>query len=437
MDESIKFINNSNKIKNIEDRYKIIPIDEIIYNTIDDYKGKIIKNKKKYSLKLINFCLLFCFFFFCKITNIRHLDNNFKKLLIYNINQTEEKNIIENFYKLSEKGILFHKMREKRISNPKISIIIPIHNNENNIKRIITSIKNQSYKDIEIIFVDDASTDNSIKEIEKYKRRDKRIKIIKHNIKEGSFISRNDGVLNAKGQYILFIESNGILIGDILKKLFGAIEIYETDIIKFDSFYIENNIFEKYDFDYYLKRNTIIYQPDILKLAFYPYEGELYQHNLNLWGKIIKKELYIKVLNNLRDYYKKQNWNLYEDNAMYFILLKNAETYIYVSEIGYINGPKDKIDNNENNNEIINDLFLLAEIIFDFTEDNIYEKTMANYQIRRIFYDYKKNLEIITEGFDKYYFILSKFSNCKSIIEKQQYYVNQVRNILNKAELKK
>ena len=422
MDESIHFfIKNKRKTSD---------------NTNTEYiKKKFIQNKRKYSLKIINFCLLFWFFFFYK-SPYTHLDNISENIFFHFSKDTEEKNSIENYYHLSENGILLGKIRERRIKNPKISIIIPIYNDEKYIKRIITSIKNQSYKDIEIIFIDDASTDNSINQIEKYKRKDKRIRIIKHHKKECLFITRNDGVLNAKGEYIVFIEPNGLLIGEILKKLFGAIELYGTDIIRFESFYLYNNTFEKYEFEYYLKKDKIIYQPDILKLSFYPYEGELYQHNLNLWGKAIKTKLYKKVLNNLNNYYKNKNWNLYEDNAMDFILLKNAETYIFINENGYIDGMKENIYNNKDNNEIVKNLFLLAEIFFDYTEDNIYEKTMANYQIKRIFYEYKNNLEGISEGFEYYYNILDKFSNCKSILKQQQYYINQVRSILNKAEKK-
>ena len=409
---------------------------DIIFSSIDyfvdNYDKIMLKNKKIiYPLKIFNFLLLFIFYFY----SIPKID--LQPINLQNLNITEETDIIEKYYFFSENGKLFNNIREKRRINPSISLIIPIYNNEKNIKRIITSIENQSFKNIEIIFVDDASSDNSIKEIEKYKRRDKRIKIIKHRKKEGLFITRNDGILNSRGEFIIFIEPNGILMDGILKKIFGSMEMYETDIIRFESFYLNNNKFEKYDLYEDIKKYKIIYQPDILKLTFSLYKGELYQNNLNLWGKAIRRTLYQSILNKLSEHYKTQNWNLYEDNALDFFLLKCAKSYVSIKENGYIY--EKKADTNNENiqaNDIIKDSFILAEIFFDYTEDNIYEKLMAVYQIKRIISDHKNSLELINKGFDYYYEILNKFSKCNNILSNQQIYIEQLREILKKIEKK-
>ena len=252
------------------------------------------------------------------------------------------------------------------------------------------------------------------------------------------FITRNDGVLNSSGEYLLFIDSNGLLVEDILKKLYGAIEMHETDIIQFVTFELYNNKVEKNQIDEYIKKEKIISQPDILKLSFYPYKGELFQNNLNLWGKAIKRKKYIQTIQNMKDYYKEQNWNLFEDSAMYFILLKNSENYIFINENGYINEIEDNsndIRNNTNNsNKIIKDLFLLADIFFEYTEDNLYEKLMAMYQIKRIIKDYKNDLENVNRDFYYYYKVLEKFANCKNIFKEDQCYINDIREILQKIE---
>ena len=111
----------------------------------------------------------------------------------------------------------------KKNLNPKFSIIIPVYNQEKYIKRVIRSIQNQSYKNIEIIFVDDASKDNSVEEIKKYQIKDKRIKLIRHNVNKGTFITRNDGASISQGEYITFIDPDDLFYENILKKLNKAL----------------------------------------------------------------------------------------------------------------------------------------------------------------------------------------------------------------------
>lgn len=87
----------------------------------------------------------------------------------------------------------------------KVSIIVPIYNAEKTIKRCLDSIINQTYKDLEILLINDGSKDNSLEIIKKYK--DKRIKIIdKKN--EGVAKTRNLGIKKASGQYIMFIDND-------------------------------------------------------------------------------------------------------------------------------------------------------------------------------------------------------------------------------------
>ena len=94
---------------------------------------------------------------------------------------------------------------------PKISLIMTIYNQENFVKYIYSSIQSQQLKDIEIIVIDDHSTDNSSKIINKFKEKDKRIIYIKNKINKGAFYSRNQGVLLSKGEYILVIDPDDLL----------------------------------------------------------------------------------------------------------------------------------------------------------------------------------------------------------------------------------
>lgn len=101
--------------------------------------------------------------------------------------------------------------------NIKVSIIIPVHNVEKYIDDTINSVLNQSYKNWEMILVDDCSSDNSVKVIEKYLS-DERIKLIKQDENVRAALTRNRGIEEATGDYIAFLDSDDIWIPEKLEK---------------------------------------------------------------------------------------------------------------------------------------------------------------------------------------------------------------------------
>lgn len=115
---------------------------------------------------------------------------------------------------------------------PKISVIIPIYNSEKYLRECLDSIINQTLKDIEIICVNDGSTDLSIKILEEYKKNNSLIKIIdKKN--EGVSIARNIGIQNAIGDYIMFIDSDDYIEKECLYNSYKKILEKESDILCF------------------------------------------------------------------------------------------------------------------------------------------------------------------------------------------------------------
>ena len=94
----------------------------------------------------------------------------------------------------------------------KIKLIITIYNQENFLKYAYFYIQKQELKDIEIIFVDDASSDNSSKLIYSLMKNDKRIIYIRNKVNKGAFHSRNEGILLSKGKYILIHDPDDLLL---------------------------------------------------------------------------------------------------------------------------------------------------------------------------------------------------------------------------------
>jgi len=92
--------------------------------------------------------------------------------------------------------------------NPTVSVIIPTYNRAHLVGRAIQSVLNQTYKDFELIIIDDGSTDNTENIIKEFQKKDKRTKYIKHNKNKGGSAARNTGIKAAKGEYIAFQDSD-------------------------------------------------------------------------------------------------------------------------------------------------------------------------------------------------------------------------------------
>ena len=125
----------------------------------------------------------------------------------------------------------------------KISVVIPVYNASKYIQKCVDSILVQSLHDIEIICIDDGSTDGTSEILEKIAKKDSRIKIIKQK-NSGASSARNNGIRQAKGEYILFVDSDDFIIGNYaFERMYKKIEKEKPDLLFFS--YINNFEIEK------------------------------------------------------------------------------------------------------------------------------------------------------------------------------------------------
>lgn len=113
--------------------------------------------------------------------------------------------------------------------NELISVIVPVYNVQNYIDKCIDSICSQTYRTLEIILVDDGSTDLSGEICDKYQKKDGRIRVI-HKENGGLSDARNHGIDNAKGLFYCFIDSDDYITENTVEKMYTAIQKYESDI---------------------------------------------------------------------------------------------------------------------------------------------------------------------------------------------------------------
>ena len=112
---------------------------------------------------------------------------------------------------------------------PVISVIIPVYNAEKYLEKCLNSVIKQTLKDIEIICINDGSTDGSLNILQKYSEKDKRFIIIDQK-NSGQSVARNKGLSVAKGEFIGFVDSDDWIDDDFYEKLYDAAIEYKADI---------------------------------------------------------------------------------------------------------------------------------------------------------------------------------------------------------------
>jgi glycosyltransferase involved in cell wall biosynthesis len=115
------------------------------------------------------------------------------------------------------------------MKNELISIIVPVYQVKEYVEECINSLLNQTYSDIEILLIDDGSTDGSGEICDRYAEKDRRVKVI-HQANKGLSAARNKGLDNAKGQYIAFVDSDDIVKASYIEVLYSLMAAYSADI---------------------------------------------------------------------------------------------------------------------------------------------------------------------------------------------------------------
>lgn len=214
----------------------------------------------------------------------------------------------------------------------KFSVIVPIYKVELYLEKCIQSILQQTFKDFELILVDDGSPDSCPKICDKYAKSDSRIKVI-HKKNAGLVAARNTGVLEAKGDYICYVDGDDWISVDLLEKINEkAIKKYNPDMIVFGAV----RQFKDKQIEIPKGPKEGIYNKNKLKEKVYPYM--MYDNRKPFctglifpvaWNKIFKKELL------LNHYCKEEQIKMGEDNAFVFECLYYSNSVFFCDDILY------------------------------------------------------------------------------------------------------
>lgn len=217
---------------------------------------------------------------------------------------------------------LKHSKKDLAKGSVLVSIIIPVYNTKKYLKKCLDSIVNQTLKDIEIICVNDGSTDGSLKILEKYAKKDHRLKIInKENGGAGS--ARNIGMDIAKGEYLGFVDSDDWIEPQMFETLYQNAKKYNVDI-SFCNIRIYDEKQKKFiESDYYSHTRFLDYANK--KLEFIDIKNELFNFSTAPWHRIYRKS-YIQEKN------IKFKQEKVEDFYFFFDVFLNAKTFCFTPE---------------------------------------------------------------------------------------------------------
>ena len=323
------------------------------------FYGKIKKFKIKRIAKVNNIikCLFFLLtvilLFKIKVKSENGSSFSIKNQEKGNSNEVEFKKIHESFNSSTDflnksiKGIIIQDKQKFILSeNPIASAVIPLYNCKAFVIRAITSIQNQNIYNLEIILVNDFSTDDIIPFIENLKREDPRIKLINNNKNMGTLYSRSIGVLAAKGKYIFPLDNDDMFLDkDVFKTITNIAEIGPFDLVEFKGIeslkgisHFYNSSIKDISFTRRKKLNLIMYQPE---LGNYPIRlnKNLDGYDINdayLWAKCIKTEKYQKATNYLGEERYSRFMLAHEDIIMIYLLFNTIESYKFVGKYGIL-----------------------------------------------------------------------------------------------------
>ena len=177
------------------------------------------------------------------IQNIKSMNNiNFiKGFKLSNINETDVQKYFE-YMNYAKNDIYLTKQNLVEVKKPKISIIISTYNRENYVKSTTRSIQNQNLKEIEIIFIDDFSTDNTVKYIKEEQKNDPRIILYQNKQNMGTLYSKSIGVLHARGNYVYSLDSDDMLCSEnYLNTLYQNTDNGKMKFVEARALYVDLN----------------------------------------------------------------------------------------------------------------------------------------------------------------------------------------------------
>ena len=255
----------------------------------------------------------------------------------------------------------------------KVSVILPVYNIENYVSKCLDSVINQTLKDIEIICINDCSSDSSKDIVLKYAKKDKRIKLINHEENQGLGFARNTGIINSQSDYLVFIDPDDYVSYNFVEELYDTSVKYGADMVFTNNMYTVNEKSGKIKPFYHNRIN--IWKKDFKN----NWKEGISRFNVNtpekentpeyplvaVWNKLYKKAFITN--NNL----KFQNYIVAEDSEFFYkYLVYNPKMYYNNNaKYYYVQRKSSAVHSIEKDEKTVSDALSVFSNIFNFYKE--------------------------------------------------------------------
>ena len=333
---------------------------------------------------------------------------------------------VNKYINACQEDILLEEIKPSS-KNIKITSLTASYNSAKTIKAAIRSIQNQKMSDIEILIVDDASTDNSLEMIEYLQKEDPRIRIIRNTENRGPLYSKSIGAKYARGKYIMQLDSDDLFINEnIFNICYDEAEKNNIDILEFSGFRSKPkliNINRKPRIPIYLRykeNNQYVTQPELSSFIYKKHKKRIIRLiDGFLWGKCIRSEIYRKALDTIGEEIYTQKMFYGDDRLVNFVLFRVANSFKFIKEYGivYYNTPNSIVNSAVEIRNCHDELFNIMSI-YNFTK-NTSDVAFSAFELRL---RWKK---LIVPGLNKKnekYLkqLMKKMINCKNLSKRNR-----------------
>jgi glycosyltransferase involved in cell wall biosynthesis len=238
---------------------------------------------------------------------------------------------------------------ESRSGDIGVSVVVPVYQRRRFLQRCFDTLDQQRLIDIEVVFVDDGSTDGSYEMLKKYQKNRPNVRVIRLNKNHGTHYARCRAVLAARGRYVFSLDADDELIANATAFMYCVAEQHQASVVEFDSLAVGHN--HTYHFTFMPPEKKHMDANELTALVF------AQKLNWQLWRKLIRRSVYLKALRMLGKESLSRRIIMGEDRLHCALIYLFSDRYVYVKKYGYIyytespgnseSGSRRKLANNE------------------------------------------------------------------------------------------
>ena len=299
---------------------------------------------------------------------------------------------LKYYVTLCKKGIYLPGRKFVRSENPKISVIIPMYNEEKNASTIILSVQNQTLQDIEIVCVNDNSNDKTLEILESLQKVDPRITIITNATNRGVIYNRIFGALHSRGEYVTFIDADDAICNfEIFQRAYdNATKDYgeKLDIVHYQTCgckYLDNGEMDRFYlfFTFNLFNfNKVIKQPEIRDN--YMQKKKHVTGSGFVFDKIYSRPLMKRIADYIGPHIWNQNLIFVDDFLLAFAAMRTTDSIVNSGQVGYwhfmdtvtsttsnvFEIVENRLKNPDKTNKKLGDYMIILERMLELTDDD-------------------------------------------------------------------